>query len=209
MNDCNLTDVKCNNKLINYAIKQKIYHDYNRALFKTLPNVDNKSILINAHSEFKEWPIAPKVKETHFTIINRIYPTAEFLKKRFRSEVDPCIFWNSADETLEHLFFSCSISQQFGLNIKNWLSLKLNMPSLNITHILFYMDNWSPPISNIINIVLLSAKHHIHCSKWKGNQPSFPRFITEFKLYYSALLRLKEWRSAGIISHQISESLLF
>ncbi len=29
VNDCNLTDVKCNNKLINNAMKQKIYQDYN------------------------------------------------------------------------------------------------------------------------------------------------------------------------------------
>lgn len=29
VNNCNLTDVKCNNKLIKDALKQKIYHDYN------------------------------------------------------------------------------------------------------------------------------------------------------------------------------------
>ncbi len=62
VNDCNLADVKCNNKLINNAIKQKIYHDCNRALFKTLPDVDNKSVMIDAHSEFKKWPIPHQSK---------------------------------------------------------------------------------------------------------------------------------------------------
>ena len=75
VNDCNLIDVKCNNKLITKAMKQKIYHDYNRALPKKLPSIDNQSMMTNAHSKFIKWPVPPKVKETHFKIINNIYNT--------------------------------------------------------------------------------------------------------------------------------------
>lgn len=118
-------------------------------------------------------------------------------------------FCNSTDETLEHLFFSCPVSRQFWSNVMSWVSLKLNIPSLCFTHILLYMDNLSPFTCNIINIVLILAKYHIHCSKLKGNQPSFSCFINAFKACYSALHKIKDWNFAKTITQQISKSLLF
>jgi len=58
-----------------------------------------------SHFKFIKWPMSPKVKETHLKIIYKIYPVADFLKKRFKFEVDPCAFCELADETLEHMFF--------------------------------------------------------------------------------------------------------
>ncbi len=47
------------------------------------------------------------------------------------------------------------------------------IPIFNIYHILYFVDKLSPSISNIITIVILLGKCHIHCSKWRGNKPSF------------------------------------
>ncbi len=105
-------------------------------------------MMIKAHSKFINWLIPPQGKETHFKIIIKIYPVAEFLSKRFKFEVSPCEFCHNSDETLEHVFFSCNVSQSFWTEIKNWLSLKMNeVPAFNISHVLFFVDNLSLSIA--------------------------------------------------------------
>jgi len=49
--------------------------------------------------------MSPTVKETH-EIIYKMQPTRSltFLEKRFKFDVDPCVFCELADKTLEHMF---------------------------------------------------------------------------------------------------------
>lgn len=47
----------------------------------------DQSLIEKAFSKFIKWPISPKVKETHFKIINNIHSVSEFLK-RFKFEVN-------------------------------------------------------------------------------------------------------------------------
>lgn len=75
------------------------------------------SVMEKAHTKHVKWPISPKVKETHFKIINKIYLVADFLKRRFGFEVEPCGFCNEAEETLEHTFYLCPVSRTFWLDI--------------------------------------------------------------------------------------------
>lgn len=61
-----------------------------------------------------------------------------------------------AEETLDHMFFSCPVSKSFWLDIKNWLSLKIeDIPSFEISQSFFYMDNLNSSASDIINIIIL------------------------------------------------------
>ncbi len=113
IDECNLVDKKCNNKFISCVLKSRIFHDYCRGIRQS-PILVNSVTLNKAYSKFIKWSILPKVKETHFKILNKIYPVSEFLKKRFTFEVDLCSFCNNEDETLEHLFFLCPVSQFFG-----------------------------------------------------------------------------------------------
>lgn len=149
------------------------------------------------------------MKETHFKIINNIYPVGHLLKRRFKFEVDPCTFCNQEEETVCHLFYECRYSQDFWKDVRNWINLKLSIPPLEVSHILLYMDNLASSSSMVLNIVLLLAKYHIHCCKWRGNTPSFPCFLNEFKMYYCSLITLKNWKTAIITSQSISKLLLF
>ena len=99
----NLSDRKFN-KLIGIVLKSRIYHDYHREARIKGPDSAVLSITHKAFYKFIKWPVSPKVKETHFKIIN-VYPTAAFLHKRFGFEVDPCHFCGECEETLEHVFF--------------------------------------------------------------------------------------------------------
>ena len=96
-----------------------------------------------------KWPISPKVKETHFKIINNVYPTATFLHKRFSFELDPCHFCGEREETLEQMFFLCPLSQAFWSDIMNWLLLKVHeIPTFDISHVFFFMDNLNVSVSD-------------------------------------------------------------
>jgi len=52
------------------------------------------------------------------------------------------------------------------------------------------VDNLNPAFSDSINIIVLLAKYHIHCKKWRGSKPSFSCFVKEFKMYYSSLCKI-------------------
>lgn len=208
INDCYLSDKKCNNKLISVALKSIIFHDYNRGITAQVSDKVTVSMMEKAHSKYIKWPISPKIKETHFKIFHKVYPVAEFLKNRFKFEVDLCTFCNSADETLEHMFFSCPVSRSFWLEIKNWLSLKISyVPVFEFSHILLYADNLKSNISDMINIIILMGKYHIHCTKWRNSKPSFLWFIHDFKLFFLSLKKLHS--SKRKICRDISEFLLF
>ncbi|XP_024122537.1 uncharacterized protein LOC112143031 [Oryzias melastigma] len=189
---CDFVDFKCNNKFIKTTIIQKIYYDYNQASFRTFIDITSQSVVVKGKSKFVMWPILPKVKECHFKVINNIYPVAEFLKKRFNFDVEPCVFCNSCDETLQHLFFSCQYSKEFWTNIRSWINLKLDIPHFSISDVLIYMENLDISLVNLINIIILLGKYHIHCCKWRGNKPSFSCFLNEFKLYFKSLKCIKK-----------------
>lgn len=54
----------------------------------------------------------PNAKEVQFKIMNKYYPVAELLKRRFGFEVDPCCFCLEESETVEHRFIR-SVKQKF------------------------------------------------------------------------------------------------
>ncbi len=200
-----LVDKNVNNKVATDAFKSKLYHDYNK---NNVP-VNLSDLLGKAFSKYVKWPIPPKVKETHFKICHKIYPVSNFLHKRFKFDKAGCAFCDFTDESLEHLFFTCSISCRFWSDVRDWLTLKMaNIPVFNINHILFYVDGLDNSISDIVNIVFLLAKYHIHCCKWRDSRPCFEHFMNEFKLFYSSLRLLKNCR-APKISSDMSKFLVF
>lgn len=206
--NCILNDSKCNNKFISVNFKSILFQGFNSGRYLQALHGD-QSLMEKAFSKFIQWPVSPKVKETHFKIINNIYPVSEFLKRRFKFEVNQCAFCDSACETLHHLFFSCPVSAAFWLELHSWLSLKINdIPQFSISDIIFYMAKQHPSVSTVINIVILLGKYHIHCCKWRNRKPSFTWFINDFKHYFMSLKKLKSSRFATIYD-DISHLLLF
>ena len=47
------------------------------------------------------------MKETHFKIMNNIYPSKELLRLRFNIDDNVCTFCENDIETTDHIFFSC------------------------------------------------------------------------------------------------------
>ncbi len=72
-----------------------------------------------------------KVKEVSFKLIHRFYPVKKFIQK-FRADVElSCSFCLNADETVEHLFWSCQYTQEFWDDIDAFVKLKI-LPEFSI-----------------------------------------------------------------------------
>ncbi len=63
-------------------------------------------------------PISPKAEETHFNILNDIYPCQEFLRKRFNIDKSHCVFCDSDIKTLELLFYLTVPMRGRGFNVQ-------------------------------------------------------------------------------------------
>ncbi len=187
INNCKLYESKCSNKFINQVLKSKVFPYCNRGLCVQVQYM--KTLWMDkSHFKFTKWPISPKVKETHFKIIYKIYPVADFLRKRFKSEGDPCVFCEAAEETLDRVFFSYRVSEGFWSDLHHWLSLKMNdILTFDLSHILFYIDTLDSYISDMVNMIVLVGKYHIHRSKCSNSKPSFLWFINHLKLFFSSI----------------------
>lgn len=60
---CILTDKKCNNKFISSFLKAKMFNDYNRRVTRLGSDSVTSSTLDKAHSKFIKWPVLPKSKK--------------------------------------------------------------------------------------------------------------------------------------------------
>lgn len=124
---------------------------------------------------------APKVIETHFKIISAIYPLAMFCIKCLNFTQILVCFAHLRLKLLEHLLFECHIPSVFGptsITVLTVLAFKFdNIPSFMYLDIIYFMD-----ISDVVNLIIILGKYHIHTCKWKGNTPSFTAFILCFLL---------------------------
>ncbi len=189
-------------------LKEKLFHDINKP---TKINItDNVMTLTKTYCSYLKWPISPKIKESQFKIINNIYPTTEALKKRFKFEVDPCVFCMTEHETIEHLFFSCSVTTLFWKDVYRWLNIGINFSLFNKFHVMIYMNGLSKEISKMVNIIIIMGKYHIHKNKCKNSRPNIVCFKNEIKNYVTSLKGLsEESQSLGELYETMSKSLCF
>jgi len=76
-----LVDKKFNNKYLKKTLVKCLYPGKTRSTLFFLGF--NKYEFFSIRTKFLRYPI-PQRKEVHFKTINNIYPTNEFLKKRFK-----------------------------------------------------------------------------------------------------------------------------
>ena len=63
-------------------------------------------------------------------------------------------------------------------------------------------------VSDIINIIILLGKYHMHCAEWRNSKPSFSCFINEFRLFFSSLNMIKKNKYTKKLSLDFSRLLL-
>lgn len=156
-------------------------------------------------------PNPPKVKEMQFKIINGYYPAAEMLKKRFGFEVEPCGFCSQNVESIDHLFFSCSVTTDFWQDLVDWLSIRIDgMTPLTLTQVLYNNGDPSKELSMLHKVVIIMGKYHIHKCKWQSKRPSLTVLKIELKSFLSSLELLRDsCKEAALICDNGTQSLSF
>lgn len=85
VNGHNITNLKLPNFTIRQTFVKELYpFSSNR---NSILQFFSKKEAENLRSKFFKFPVAPKAKEVHFKVLNGIYPSAEFLRRRFGLEI--------------------------------------------------------------------------------------------------------------------------
>lgn len=131
-----------------------------------------------------------KVKEVSFKLLHNIYPTKDFLRKRFNSNFDTkCAFCQNDTETLLHMFWLCNYTQQFwkyvGLFISNNIVKGFFMSPKFVIFGFFEGDS---NMCFIINLILYLCRFYIHKCKFSNCRPIYVVFLQEFKQYLKTIL---------------------
>ncbi len=138
-------------------------------------------------------------------MINDIYPCSEFLRLKFKIDINECVFCKKEVETLEHLMFSCNVTDLFWKDFKNWLSYNnLDVPPLTYNNIKFGFIMENRKLEHNINNLILLAKYFLHKCKFSKNTPHFNIFLKELHLY-CASLRLMKMKNALLLYNCLSK----
>lgn len=202
-----IVDKKCCNSFIRKCLTDELFpglQNKNDILFKF-----NKSTVSKLRTMYLSFPIAPKIKETHFKIMNDIYPSKELLRLRFNVQDNSCTFCNTDIETTDHLFFSCCMVQMFWTQLQNWL--KEIFPS-SMYHFTRDDITFGVLVNNkkeelCINVILCIAKFCIHKRKCQKYPPNFSVFKNELKLYIKSLKCMKRPNAVKLHSYLCDISL--
>ena len=72
--------------------------------------------------------------------------------------------------------------------MNDWLKSKIdNITPFKKDQVLIYNENVPPKMSDLINIIIVLGKYHIHSCKWKGRLTSLMCFKNELNKYFEAL----------------------
>lgn len=180
-----VSDSKCNNKIIGKTCKGNFFQDDIKG---SNIRIIDKNLKITEKFFKVKWLIPPQAREVQYKIINGYYLEADMLRKRFGFEVDACCFRLQESETIDHLVYSCPVMQRFCQNPYIWLDSGLeNITPCDAHQILIFKDGLPKEFSNMINVVMIMGKNHIHSCKWKNQKPSINWFKSVLGKYCSSL----------------------
>lgn len=194
----------CTNKYLRQVIIQSCY-PY-QILRNKLDHTFDKDTVKYFRTAYLRCPLPPKAKETHFKIINAIYPSNKFLNVKFNFENVPCHLCKCLSEDTEHIFFSCNFSISFWRTLQDWLKEKNVVADsfiLTLQNIMYGITKDCCRLFDLINSIILLAKFFIHKCRFFKSPPLFIIFRNELKYFSDALSKMKN-RSA-IKMHNLLE----
>ena len=128
--------------------------------------------------------IDTKLRNFQFKLIHNILPDNKILKKMGIVDSDLCNFCNIERDSVIHYIWYCPSAQQYWNSVKTWLNTIFDIGlDLSLKNIIFghqYVDN--NMINNLINTILLIAKHYLHCCKWIKHLPSLEILKEKIKM---------------------------
>lgn len=142
-----------------------------------------------------------KIKELHWKILHKIYPTNLSISK-FK-EINPnCTFCNEVEESLIHLFFECKYSKDMWTQLAVYLHRKTTLNIfLRCSDIILYYEHKHKQFKYIVNLFILIGKNHIHKSKFSNSKPRLNLLLIELKNYISCLNNISNKNSSMTLNY--------
>ena len=168
-----ILDKKCTNHFIRNCFIDYLYpkmHNKNNIL-QTFDQVS----ITKLRTMYLTLPISPKVKETHFKVMNNIYTCKELLRLRFGIDDNKCTFCENDVETTDHMFFSCNVIQTFWCDIHTWVKQQMSSfpTSFSCNDITFGLILQSKSVELCTNTIVCLAKFFIHKCRIVKSSPKF------------------------------------
>uniref|UniRef100_A0A8C6KMK1 Reverse transcriptase zinc-binding domain-containing protein n=1 Tax=Nothobranchius furzeri TaxID=105023 RepID=A0A8C6KMK1_NOTFU len=135
-NICPLLSDKATNQCIRQIIQRDIVSKPAAVFYWN--NIYNDIDWKNTWILPRKFIITNKIREVSFKLIHRCYPVKTYLVKRKKNIDTLCTFCGNAEETICHLFWDCTYTHVFWIDLNNFINTKIN-PSckLKFHHILF------------------------------------------------------------------------
>lgn len=150
---------------------------------------------------YLDYPVFPKAKEVTFKILNKIYPSNYFLHNRFNWENNSCSFCQTDIETVDHMFFHCTLLQDFWTAFQGWIQSKnISIDPLNVTSIMIGIFLKDKNLEFLVNILIVLAKHYIHKCKYLKVRPHFVGWFNDLRTQVNSLRFVKSKSACNFIS---------
>ena len=120
-----------------------------------------------------------KSREFQYKILNRYLVTNSFLSKIGLITSPLCTFGEQENESLEHLFITCSYTTSFWLDFICWCKkINIDLEELSNTDIL--LGDWQRKEDFLLlNHLVILAKQYIYGCRQKCAHPSFRIFTNK------------------------------
>ena len=125
------------------------------------------------------------LRSFQYKLLHRIIPTNQFLFKIHLKDTKYCSFCKAEEETIEHLFYDCSLSFNFWCLFRDCVKNIYVDFELDKKKILLGSNSYTL----LLNLLTLIAKNYIYKCKLKEKLPNF----TELKFVIKQYQRLEEY----------------
>ena len=106
-----------------------------------------------------------KMRSFQFKILHRVLTTNIFLKKCKIKQDDKCTFCKNVPESIEHLFWDCSLVKKFWKNVSEKFKLYFNLNNyLNKKNVLLGVTQGGH--KELANLIINSCKRYIYKTKF-------------------------------------------
>ena len=125
----------------------------------------------------------PKLKWFQIRMLYRIIPTNRFLHIRKIKDNPNCTFGCNEEETIVHLFYTCSKVYQFWNEVLDWVKNNCtNCDTLSFSEQLIIFGTKKNVITDkVIDLLIITGKWHIYKCKLQDREPRLDIFKQQFK----------------------------
>ena len=132
-------------------------------------------------TECLKWTISTKLRSFYFQIRSLDIMTNHKLVK-MKLKTDPSCTWcNCKDQTIIHLFWDCSVTNQIWQEISKWLSIMLDNWLEIKKELIFLHDIEAGNYTVIINLIILIVTRYMYTCKCIGTKPNTLGAIQKIK----------------------------